>query len=192
MSSSLSHMWIHSRSQDPRKAIKRECSRLVLLQINFRACWNGTLLFVMFVYRPELSTMWVIGIEFRKMEGSELLNVDLTYVIQSFTDTGRISYSRVSFFFFFSFLLFFFLTVWQPSCVHACCYGASSSYFENIRNNSVLVIKWHLWYQMNLYWNLNVRHVTIYCGMIVKFVSRFIWLRGGGTRNYHLCNLSFS
>ncbi|MCJ8743899.1 hypothetical protein PDJAM_G00099860 [Pangasius djambal] len=36
---------------------------------------------------PELSTMWVIGIEFRKMEGSELLNVDLTYDIQSFTDT---------------------------------------------------------------------------------------------------------
>ncbi|XP_060773966.1 poly(A) polymerase alpha [Neoarius graeffei] len=36
---------------------------------------------------PELSTMWVIGIEFRKMEGSELLNVDLTFDIQSFTDT---------------------------------------------------------------------------------------------------------
>ncbi|KAB5540014.1 hypothetical protein PHYPO_G00096230 [Pangasianodon hypophthalmus] len=36
---------------------------------------------------PEFSTMWVIGIEFRKMEGSELLNVDLTYDIQSFTDT---------------------------------------------------------------------------------------------------------
>ncbi|XP_058234952.1 poly(A) polymerase alpha isoform X2 [Hemibagrus wyckioides] len=36
---------------------------------------------------PELSTMWVIGIEFKKMEGSELLNVDLTYDIQTFTDT---------------------------------------------------------------------------------------------------------
>ncbi|XP_060722237.1 poly(A) polymerase alpha isoform X2 [Tachysurus vachellii] len=36
---------------------------------------------------PEWCTMWVIGIEFRKMEGSELLNVDLTYDIQSFTDT---------------------------------------------------------------------------------------------------------
>lgn len=45
------------------------------------------------MYRPEFSTMWVIGIEFKKMEGSELLNVDLTFDIQSFTDTGRISYS---------------------------------------------------------------------------------------------------
>ncbi|XP_017311793.1 poly(A) polymerase alpha [Ictalurus punctatus] len=36
---------------------------------------------------PEFSTMWVIGIGFRKMEGSEHLNVDLTYDIQSFTDT---------------------------------------------------------------------------------------------------------
>ncbi|KAF7690477.1 hypothetical protein HF521_012281 [Silurus meridionalis] len=36
---------------------------------------------------PEFSTMWVIGVEFRKMEGSELLNVDLTFDIQSFTDT---------------------------------------------------------------------------------------------------------
>ncbi|KAM9435059.1 poly(A) polymerase alpha isoform 2-T2 [Clarias gariepinus] len=36
---------------------------------------------------PEFSTMWVIGIEFKKMEGSELLNVDLTFDIQSFTDT---------------------------------------------------------------------------------------------------------
>lgn len=52
-------------------------------------------LFVLFVCRPELSTMWVIGIEFKKMEGSELLNVDLTFDIQSFTDTGRISCSAV-------------------------------------------------------------------------------------------------
>lgn len=33
--------------------------------------------------------MWVIGIVFKKMEGSENLNVDLTFDIQSFTDTGK-------------------------------------------------------------------------------------------------------
>ncbi|XP_036397749.1 poly(A) polymerase type 3-like [Megalops cyprinoides] len=37
--------------------------------------------------KEEFSTMWVIGIVFKKMEGSENLNVDLTYDIQSFTDT---------------------------------------------------------------------------------------------------------
>uniref|UniRef100_A0A8B9LL10 Poly(A) polymerase n=1 Tax=Astyanax mexicanus TaxID=7994 RepID=A0A8B9LL10_ASTMX len=35
----------------------------------------------------SFSTMWVIGIDFKKMEGSEHLNVDLTFDIQSFTDT---------------------------------------------------------------------------------------------------------
>lgn len=35
--------------------------------------------------------MWVIGIVFKKMEGSENLNVDLTFDIQSFTDTGKTS-----------------------------------------------------------------------------------------------------
>ncbi|XP_051951463.1 poly(A) polymerase type 3-like isoform X2 [Xyrauchen texanus] len=37
--------------------------------------------------KEEVSTMWVIGIVFKKMEGSENLNVDLTFDIQSFTDT---------------------------------------------------------------------------------------------------------
>ncbi|KAI4894402.1 hypothetical protein NFI96_030574 [Prochilodus magdalenae] len=37
--------------------------------------------------KEEFSTMWVIGIDFKKMEGSEHLNVDLTFDIQSFTDT---------------------------------------------------------------------------------------------------------
>ncbi|KAJ8290273.1 hypothetical protein GJAV_G00010780 [Gymnothorax javanicus] len=37
--------------------------------------------------KQEFNTMWVIGIVFKKMEGSENLNVDLTYDIQSFTDT---------------------------------------------------------------------------------------------------------
>uniref|UniRef100_A0A8C8ESK5 polynucleotide adenylyltransferase n=1 Tax=Oncorhynchus tshawytscha TaxID=74940 RepID=A0A8C8ESK5_ONCTS len=35
----------------------------------------------------EVSTMWVIGVIFKKMETSENLNVDLTIDIQSFTDT---------------------------------------------------------------------------------------------------------
>lgn len=35
--------------------------------------------------------MWVIGIVFKKMEGPENLNVDLTVDIQSFTDTGTFS-----------------------------------------------------------------------------------------------------
>uniref|UniRef100_A0A674AN28 Poly(A) polymerase n=1 Tax=Salmo trutta TaxID=8032 RepID=A0A674AN28_SALTR len=35
----------------------------------------------------EVSTMWVIGVIFKKMEASENLNVDLTVDIQSFTDT---------------------------------------------------------------------------------------------------------
>ncbi|KAJ8411818.1 hypothetical protein AAFF_G00154560 [Aldrovandia affinis] len=39
------------------------------------------------IEKEEFSTMWVIGIVFKKMEGSENLNVDLTYDIQSFTDT---------------------------------------------------------------------------------------------------------
>ena len=41
------------------------------------------------LFREEFSTMWVIGIVFKKMEGSENLNVDLTFDIQSFTDTGK-------------------------------------------------------------------------------------------------------
>ncbi|XP_030071101.1 poly(A) polymerase alpha isoform X3 [Microcaecilia unicolor] len=35
----------------------------------------------------EFRTMWVIGLVFKKMENSENLSVDLTYDIQSFTDT---------------------------------------------------------------------------------------------------------
>uniref|UniRef100_A0A8C7VIZ2 polynucleotide adenylyltransferase n=1 Tax=Oncorhynchus mykiss TaxID=8022 RepID=A0A8C7VIZ2_ONCMY len=37
--------------------------------------------------KEEVSTMWVIGVIFKKMETSENLNVDLTIDIQSFTDT---------------------------------------------------------------------------------------------------------
>ncbi|XP_076016256.1 poly(A) polymerase alpha [Genypterus blacodes] len=37
--------------------------------------------------KEEFSTMWVIGIVFKKVEGSENLNIDLTFDIQSFTDT---------------------------------------------------------------------------------------------------------
>lgn len=34
-------------------------------------------------------SMWFIGIIFKKMENAESVNIDLTYDIQSFTDTGR-------------------------------------------------------------------------------------------------------
>lgn len=34
--------------------------------------------------------MWVIGLVFKKTENSENLSVDLTYDIQSFTDTGEL------------------------------------------------------------------------------------------------------
>ncbi|XP_060685404.1 poly(A) polymerase alpha isoform X2 [Hemiscyllium ocellatum] len=37
--------------------------------------------------KDEFSTMWVIGIVFKKVENAENLSVDLTYDIQSFTDT---------------------------------------------------------------------------------------------------------
>uniref|UniRef100_A0A667Z4F0 polynucleotide adenylyltransferase n=1 Tax=Myripristis murdjan TaxID=586833 RepID=A0A667Z4F0_9TELE len=37
--------------------------------------------------KEEHSTMWVIGIVFKKIEGSETRNIDLTFDIQSFTDT---------------------------------------------------------------------------------------------------------
>uniref|UniRef100_A0A671QHK8 Poly(A) polymerase n=1 Tax=Sinocyclocheilus anshuiensis TaxID=1608454 RepID=A0A671QHK8_9TELE len=37
--------------------------------------------------KEEFSTIWVIGVVFKKMEGPENLNVDLTFDIQSFTDT---------------------------------------------------------------------------------------------------------
>ncbi|TRY77582.1 hypothetical protein DNTS_007218 [Danionella cerebrum] len=37
--------------------------------------------------QKEFCTLWVIGIVFKKMDGSENLNVDLTFDIQSFTDT---------------------------------------------------------------------------------------------------------
>lgn len=39
--------------------------------------------------REEYRTMWVIGLVFKKTENSENLSVDLTYDIQSFTDTGE-------------------------------------------------------------------------------------------------------
>lgn len=39
------------------------------------------------IEKEEFRTMWVIGLVFKKMENSENLSVDLTYDIQSFTDT---------------------------------------------------------------------------------------------------------
>lgn len=39
--------------------------------------------------------MWVIGLVFKKTENSENLSVDLTYDIQSFTDTGEFCFLGV-------------------------------------------------------------------------------------------------
>lgn len=36
--------------------------------------------------------MWFIGIIFKKVENAESVNIDLTYDIQSFTDTGESSH----------------------------------------------------------------------------------------------------
>lgn len=33
--------------------------------------------------------MWFIGINFKKLDNSDCVNIDLTYDIQSFTDTGK-------------------------------------------------------------------------------------------------------
>lgn len=43
----------------------------------------------LFSNREEFRTMWVIGLVFKKTENSENLSVDLTFDIQSFTDTGK-------------------------------------------------------------------------------------------------------
>ncbi|XP_023402338.1 poly(A) polymerase alpha isoform X2 [Loxodonta africana] len=40
--------------------------------------------------KEEFRTMWVIGLVFKKTENSENLSVDLTYDIQSFTDTASV------------------------------------------------------------------------------------------------------
>lgn len=42
-----------------------------------------------FCCRNEFVSMWFIGIIFKKVENAESVNIDLTYDIQSFTDTGR-------------------------------------------------------------------------------------------------------
>ena len=49
-------------------------------------------------------SMWFLGIVFRKVENAESVNIDLTYVIQSFTDTGKPIFcsSLVRFHFFYS------------------------------------------------------------------------------------------
>lgn len=46
-------------------------------------------------FREEYRTMWVIGLVFKKTENSENLSVDLTYDIQSFTDTGKFCFLDV-------------------------------------------------------------------------------------------------
>ncbi|XP_053457032.1 poly(A) polymerase alpha isoform X1 [Nycticebus coucang] len=48
-------------------------------------CWFDCCCY--YCLREEFRTMWVIGLVFKKTENSENLSVDLTYDIQSFTDT---------------------------------------------------------------------------------------------------------
>lgn len=67
--------------------------------------------------------MWFIGIIFKKLENADCVNIDLTYDIQSFTDTGN------------SFSLFFFTNVYVP-----CSLQHLNSY--NIKGVKILV--WHL------------------------------------------------
>lgn len=43
---------------------------------------------LIFCRRNEFVSMWFIGIIFKKVENAESVNIDLTYDIQSFTDTG--------------------------------------------------------------------------------------------------------
>lgn len=51
---------------------------------SYRVClWN----------RNDFVSMWFIGIIFKKVENAESVNIDLTYDIQSFTDTGRSHHS---------------------------------------------------------------------------------------------------
>lgn len=45
--------------------------------------------------REEFRTMWVIGLVFKKTENSENLSVDLTFDIQSFTDTGKFDWLKL-------------------------------------------------------------------------------------------------
>lgn len=46
-------------------------------------------LLLKFCHRNDFVSMWFIGIIFKKVENAESVNIDLTYDIQSFTDTGR-------------------------------------------------------------------------------------------------------
>lgn len=43
-----------------------------------------------FFYSNNYVSMWFLGIIFRRVENAESVNIDLTYDIQSFTDTGKI------------------------------------------------------------------------------------------------------
>lgn len=40
-------------------------------------------------YSNDFVSMWFIGIIFKKLENADCVNIDLTYDIQSFTDTGN-------------------------------------------------------------------------------------------------------
>lgn len=49
----------------------------------------NVLFFLNLSNRNEFVSMWFIGIIFKKVENAESVNIDLTYDIQSFTDTGK-------------------------------------------------------------------------------------------------------
>ena len=51
------------------------------------------LMLVLSSNRNEFVSMWFIGIIFKKVENAESVNIDLTYDIQSFTDTGNTTHT---------------------------------------------------------------------------------------------------
>lgn len=59
------------------------------------AVWNS-IYSLFFFRRSDYVSMWFIGISFKKMESSESVNIDLTYDIQSFTDTGEAALQHTS------------------------------------------------------------------------------------------------
>lgn len=58
---------------------------------------NVFVLLMGFCHRNDFVSMWFIGIIFKKVETAESVNIDLTYDIQSFTDTGMLYIILLSF-----------------------------------------------------------------------------------------------
>lgn len=62
---------------------------VIYQKLYFRILSIVLLIYYYYSLREEFRTMWVIGLVFKKTENSENLSVDLTFDIQSFTDTGK-------------------------------------------------------------------------------------------------------